>query len=235
MMQQRYKLYLFLCLSLVAAASSADGYQSHESIHDAARQFMLDHTLAVYNQAAEITTGRLDSRLRLRQCELPLETYLPEGSRDLGRLTVGVKCSDAKPWSLHVPIRVTIYKDIIVAAKPLARGTLLSQDDIKRVKYDVSKLPGSHIEDESYSLGRQLKRRLSAGAPLTTGMMKKPQIIRRGQQVAIIAGRGGMEVRMSGKALAHGAAGDRIRVLNLSSRKKVEGTVTPSGDVRVDI
>jgi len=223
------------CLSLVATTAFAAEYQTHESIHDAARQFMLEHTMAVYNQPAEITSGRLDSRLRLRKCDLPLETYLPDGSRNLGRLTVGVRCSDSKPWSLNVPIRVSIYKDVVVAAGPLARGTILSHDDIKLVPYDVSKLPGSYIEEETDTIGKQLKRRVSAGVPMTSSMMKRPQIIKRGQRVSIIAGVGGMEVRMSGKALAHGAVGDRIRVLNLSSKKKVEGTVTSSGDIRVDI
>ena len=161
--------------------------------------------------------------------------YLPEGSRDLGRLTVGVRCSDSKPWSLHVPMTVTIYKDVIATNRSLERGTILMNSDFKRVRYDVSKLPGGYLEDESAGVGMELKRRVSAGAPLTASMIRKPKIIKRGQQVAIIAGAGAMEVRMSGKALSHGAVGDRIRVLNTRSKKKIEGTVTASGDVRVDI
>lgn len=226
-----FVLFLFVCISNAHTA----GYQSHDSIHAAVQQFMTAHTVAVYEQRGEIKNGQLDSRLRLKQCSLPLEVYLPVGSRDIGRLTVGVKCTDSNPWSLHVPVTVTVYKNVIVAAKSLSRGEVLTEKDFKRVKYDMSKLPAGYIEDPRYGIGMELKRRLASGAPLTTSMMKKPHIIKRGQQVSIVARAGGMEVRMSGKALAHGAVGDRIRVLNVKSKRKLEGTVTPSGDINVDI
>lgn len=233
-MRRLLTLLLYLA-SLLAVSTAAAGYQSLETILDTARDFMMTHTMQAYDQAAEITSSRLDSRLKLNECTVPLEAYLPEGGRDLGRLTVGVKCSDSKPWSLHVPMTVTIYKDVIVTDRSLERGTILMDSDFKRVRYDVSKLPGGYLEDERAGVGMELKRRVSAGAPLTSSMIRKPKIVKRGQQVAIIAGAGGMEVRMSGKALSHGAVGDRIRVLNTRSKKKIEGTVTASGDVRVDI
>ena len=128
-----------------------------------------------------------------------------------------------------------MYKDVIVAAKSLSRGDVLTKSDFKHVKYDMSKLPAGYIEDPAYGTGMELKRRLATGAPLTKSMMVKPDIVKRGQHVSIVARVGSMEVRTSGKALAHGAVGDRIRVLNVKSKKKLEGTVTPSGDIKVDI
>ena len=44
-----------------------------------------------------------------------------------------------------------------------------------------------------------------------------------------------MVVRMKGKALASGAVGERIKVMNVKSRKKLEGVITSSGEVKVDI
>ena len=108
-------------------------------------------------------------------------------------------------------------------------------NDLRMAKYDKSKLPAGYIDELTDGVGFELKRQLSSGVPLTTTMIRKPRIIKRGQHVSIIAKAGGMEVRMAGKALAHGAVGDRIRVLNLKSKKKIEGTVTPLGDIRVDI
>lgn len=234
-MHKHVQIFCFLCLGLLVTNTSAAEYQSLDSIYDAAQRFMQKHVESTYKQNAEINSGRLDSRLKLNRCGLPLEVYLPEGGRDLGRITVGVKCTDNKPWSLHVPVTVTIYKDVIVTAKSLPRGTLLTEKDLVYTRYDMSKLPAGYIEQRSAGVGMQLKRRLSAGDPLTTSLIKKPLIIKRGQGVSIVASSGGIEVRMSGKALAHGAAGERIRVLNLKSKIKIEGTVMPSGEIRVDI
>ena len=217
------------------ANTHAADYQSLDSIYAAVQQFMTKHTQAVYQQRVEIENGQLDSRLTLNQCSVPLEVYLPAGSRDIGRLTVGVKCTDSRPWSLHVPVTVTVYKNVVVAAKPLSRGDLLTESDIKQIKYDMSLLPAGYIVEPTYGLGMELKRRVSHGTPLTTSMIRKPKIIKRGQQVSIVARAGSMEVRMSGKALSNGAVGERVRVLNVKSKKKLEGTVTPEGDIKVDI
>lgn len=222
-------LYTFL------ANTHATGYQSLDSIYTAVQQFMTEHTQTVYQQRADIENGQLDSRLRLNQCSLPLEVYLPAGGRDIGRLTVGVKCTDTRPWSLHVPVTVKVYKHVVVASKSLSRGDLLTESDLKRIKYDMSQLPAGYIEEPADGLGMEVKRRVSQGTPLTTSMIKKPNIIKRGQQVSIVARAGSMEVRMSGKALSNGAVGERVRVLNLKSKKKLEGTVTPKGDIKVDI
>jgi flagella basal body P-ring formation protein FlgA len=234
-MQKRVIWLFFSCLGLYSVVTQAAGIQSIDSIQQAARQFIAGHTQMVYQQPADISIGKLDSRLRLSRCSMPLEVYLPTGSRDLGRFTVGVRCVDQKPWSLHVPVTVTIYKKVVVTAESLPRGKILTTDDLKIAKYDKSKLPAGYIDEFGEGVGMELKRQLSNGVPLTASMIRKPKIIKRGQQVAIIARAGGMEVRMTGKALAHGAVGDRILVLNLKSKKKVEGTVTSSGDIRVDI
>ncbi|MEJ2529203.1 MAG: flagellar basal body P-ring formation protein FlgA, partial [Gammaproteobacteria bacterium] len=62
--------------------------QSHDSIMQAARQHILDQNND-YPSPPEITVGRLDNRLRLAKCELPLETFTPQGKRRMGRITVG--------------------------------------------------------------------------------------------------------------------------------------------------
>ena len=136
-MHKQIKILYVLLLCMFISNAHATGYQSHDSIHAAVQQFMTEHTEAVYEQRAEIGNGQLDSRLNLSQCSSPLEVYLPVGSRDIGRLTVGVKCTDANPWSLHVPVTVTVYKNVVVAARSLSRGEVLTENDFKRVKYDM--------------------------------------------------------------------------------------------------
>ena len=234
-MQKTMKTACLIYLGLAYAVVEASAYQSIDSINDAARTFIRQHTESVHHQSPDIKIGRLDSRLKLSQCAFPLEVTIPPGSRDLGRFTLRVRCDDDRPWSLNLPVTVTIYKEIFVTAEILPRGKILAEDDFRRVKYDVSKLPAGYIDDSGYIAGMELKRRLSGGVPVTTTMLRKPQLVKRGQRISIIAGTERMEVRMPGKALAHGAEGDRIRVMNLRSKKKLEGTVTASGDIRVDI
>lgn len=220
--------------ALVTPASAAS-YQSHASIHNVAKQFMLNHVKSTYGQKPEIKSGKLDSRLKLRQCTQPLLASLPERSRGIGKVSVAVKCSDHKPWSLHVPVTASLFKYVLVAKEPLPRGKLLEKSDLKRAKYDLARLQSGYINNYENSVGMKLKRSLITGAALTPSILEKPRLISRGQRVTILAQSAGMEIRTSGKALAHGAAGERIGVINTKSRLKIEGIVTASGEVKVDI
>jgi len=235
MLMKKINVFVCVLISLFVTTAVAGDFQSHASIFEVAQQFMLRRVAAEYEQSPEIKQGRLDSRLQLNKCSVPLVAYLPKGSRDLGRVTVGVKCLGTRPWSLHVPVIISIYKNIVVAAHPVLRGKLLVQDDLKLARRDLASLPQGYIEDLTYGTGMKLKRSLKTGMPLTPFMIKKPRIVTRGQKVSIVARSGSLEVRVAGKALGHGAVGERIGVINLISRRKLEGIVTAKGEVNVDI
>lgn len=213
----------------------AETYQSHKSIYQTVKSFVRKNFTSQHNQKPEINVGKLDSRLKLKKCNKHLQAFSPKGSRELGNTTVGVKCTGSKPWSLHVPVTISIYKNVLVAARPLQKGTILTEADFKLAKHDLASLSYGYFEDPKAEIGMKLKRRTLAGTVLTPAMLKKPQLITRGQKVTITALSGRMEVRMSGKALGNGAIGDRIKVMNLKSRKKLEGVVTSAGEVEVSI
>ena len=236
---QLNKFVLYICFCLVTcfgmSTAVAGTYQSHKSIYQAARDFVRSHVISQQNQQAEIKIGTLDSRLKLKQCHKPLQAFQPNGSRDLGKTTIGVKCKGTNPWSLHVPVTISVYKHVLVASHQLQKGTVLTESDIKLKKIDMAKLHYGFFEELKQGTGKKLKRRILAGAVLTPAMLKNPQLIRRGQQITIMAQSGRMMVRMEGKALASGAVGERIKVMNIKSRKKLEGIITSSGEVKVDI
>ncbi|WP_313461818.1 flagellar basal body P-ring formation chaperone FlgA, partial [Stenotrophomonas sp.] len=77
------------------------------------------------------------------------------------------------------------------------------------------------------------RRTLAAGSLLSANDLVAQRLIRRGDSVSLVSRRGGVEVRVAGKALADAGENERVSVENLSSRKIVQGTVAASGDVFV--
>jgi flagella basal body P-ring formation protein FlgA len=65
-------------------------------------------------------------------------------------------------------------------------------------------------------------------------MLVVRKTIKRGDPVTIVAGAGGIQVRMQGKAMKQGNPGDLITVMNSKSKKKVEARVVSKGLVMVD-
>ena len=241
-MTKSYQLKIFinyaaLCIMMFLSISvaSAETFQSHKSIYQAAQKFIRGHVTSQHSQRAEIKAGKLDSRLKLKKCDKALRAFLPKGSHALGKTTVGVKCTGSKPWSLHVPVTISMYKKVLVTARMLEKGDVLVEADMKLVKHDVATLSYGYFEEKNNGTGMKIKRRAEAGTVLTPAMLKKPQIVKRGQKIAIMAKSGRMQVRMMGKALNNGALGDRIKVMNIKSRQKLEGVVISSAEVIIDI
>jgi len=230
MMSYCFSIFLFLLSPITYAA-----YQSHNSIYKIAKTYVSEKVSTQHGNQTTVTVGKLDSRLKLKKCSKRLQAFLPKGSRKVGKTTVGVKCKGSKPWSLHVPVTISVFGDVLVAKRQLKKGSVLTHSDFKVKKYNLSELPHGYIEHITSGAGMKLKRRVMAGAVITPSMLKKPRIVSRGQKVTIVAKIGNMHVRMEGKALAHGAAGERIRVMNIKSRKKLEGVITSKGEVKVDI
>ena len=227
--------YSCVCALLYTPLASAASYQSHKSIYQTVKTFMRNHVASIHDQRPEIKVGKLDSRLKLKKCSKKLQAFLPRGSRNTGKTTVGIKCSGKKSWSLHVPVTINLYGKVLVASRQLQKDSVLNTADLKLSRYNLANLSFGYYEDVQSAVGMKLKRRISAGAVLTPAMLKKPQKVARGQKVTIMAQSGSMLVRMKGKALASGAIGDRIKVMNIKSRKKLEGIITSNGEVKVDI
>lgn len=233
-----YRALIACCaaLGLMQLASAADdGLQSHASIQAAARAFLVEHLQRTQGVTPEVEDGRLDPRLQLARCELPLEAFLPPGGRASGNTTVGVRCSGGQPWTLYVPVRVAVSGPVVVVTRPLARGDLIGDGDLQVVERDLGQLPFGYLQDPAEATGKQLLRPLSAGTALTPAMLEAPRLVRRGQQVTLLAIAGSVEVRMTGTALGDAAAGERVRVRNVNSKRIIEGVVTPSGQVQVDM
>ncbi len=229
-------IYIVLCM-LLCVTTSVDAleFQSHKSIYQAAEVFVRDRGASNNKQLKDIVVGKLDSRLKLNKCNKSLHAFMPKGSRVLGKTTVGVKCRGAKPWSLHVPVTIKVFKQVLAATRALRKGEILTESDVKLIKYDISNLSYGYFENIKMTAGMKVKRHVLADVVLTPSMLKKPLVITRGQKVSILANSGRMQVRMMGKALSNGAIGDRIKVMNMKSRQKIEGVVTTSAEIKVDI
>jgi len=220
-------------LTFIASPAVADTIQSHESIQTTAEAFIAETVLSSHGRSPTVRAGSLDSRLRLKECDEPLEAFQPAGGRSLGNTTVGVRCPGTQPWTLYVPVKVSIHDTVVVAARSLSKGMIVQDQDVRLLKKDLAKLRAGYYQDLSQVIGKQVIRTVSMGAAITTPMVKSQIQIKRGQQISLVARSHGLQVQMSGEALADGASGERIRVRNLSTKKVIEGIVQSATTVEV--
>lgn len=216
--------------AIVLPCAHAEAYQPLSSIHDAAHSFVRQHARG---GRVEIDVVTVDPRLKLPACADSLQAFLPPGGR-LGNISsVGIRCQKPKPWSLYIPMRVKVFMPVITASHPLLPGSRINPNDFQTIEMDVASLPAGYLSSPEQVLNKILKRPLGMGAVFSPEVISTAPLIRRGEQVILLAETAGMQIRASGKALTDGAEGAVIQVRNLSSQRIIEGVVTSAGIVKI--
>ncbi|MDF1588880.1 MAG: flagellar basal body P-ring formation chaperone FlgA [Gammaproteobacteria bacterium] len=203
----------------------------------------IEHTAYVYSLAEaqarydnpQISVESLDSRLRLQTCEHPLTAFSNSDNVSLGSQAIGIKCDAPVAWTVYVPVKIKVFKPIVVAARGLDAKQIITENDIRLEQQDIAKMRRGYIEKIESVVGQQLKYPVAVGAVINPNSLFEQKVVHRGEQIMLVATIGKMEVRMAGTALADGEQGERVRVKNASSHRVVEGVVDGPGIVRVSM
>lgn len=225
---------LFACALALSIKARAEGIQSLQTIQVIAEQQIKDSAPSKVG-VLHVQAINLDTRLRLAQCPIAPEAFLPSGMSLGPRATVGVRCTQGVQWTVYVAVAVESEAPVLILNHPVAHDVVLTAAD---VEVTVRRLPGlssGYLTDVKQLASQSAKRDLAAGVILTPGMLTPTTLIRRGQQVTLLAAVGGLEVRSEGVAMSDGSANSRIRVKNLTTAKVVEGIVDNGSLVRVDL
>jgi flagella basal body P-ring formation protein FlgA len=227
----RYIISSFFVVFLTPSVQ-AQPLQSLASIEQAAYVHALHDAQASYSQP-QVLVDSLDKRLRLQQCDEILHSFSNSVSNTVGSRTIGVKCQGSVEWTVYVPVKVKVVKPVVVSSRPLPANQTLTERDVRLEPMDIAELRHGYQESLQQVIGQQLKYPLSVGMVIPTRSLKQERVIRRGEQIVLLATAGTMEVRMNGTALDDASVGERVKVKNSSSQRVVEGIVQAPGIVKV--
>lgn len=119
--------------------------------------------------------------------------------------------------------------EVVVATRTIRAKEIISAKDVtlKQGKSDDAMTQPSEL------LGLEAKVALYPGRPIRPSDVGPPAIIARNDLVSLVFDHGGLRIATDGRALGRGAAGDRVRVMNLASRTTVVGEIRPDGTIEV--
>ncbi|MFO1270995.1 MAG: flagellar basal body P-ring formation chaperone FlgA [Rubrivivax sp.] len=176
--------------------------------------------------------GAPDPRLRLAPCE-EVEASWPAGARAWGRTRVALRCTRGpKPWTVTLPMTVTVLAPAPVLAAPLPAGTVLEAQHLAEATVDWSAAPQVPVARAEDLLGRTLAHSLAGGQPLHAADLKPRQWFAAGETVRIVAAGSGYEVTSEGQALTAGVEGQVARVRTEAGRVVVG---QPAGERRLEV
>ncbi|MBY0382402.1 MAG: flagellar basal body P-ring formation protein FlgA [Xanthobacteraceae bacterium] len=121
-----------------------------------------------------------------------------------------------------------------VLTRALDRGEIIKTADVTFERRPRSEF-GNDVALRNNVIGMQTRRALRAGQGLKTSDLAKTDLITRDQAVTLIYETPGLYLTGRGKATEAGKQGDVINVLNLQSKRTVQGVIVGPGQVSVTI
>ena len=221
------------CLLLVLLGTALPALAAPMSEADlrAQAERFVEQQYAAPGSRVEVKSEALDPRLHVADCAMPLAASLPGGLRMTPRLSVVMRCPAADGWTLRVPVTLKVWRQVLVANRPLIRGDGIVATDVHAEERDVTRLPYGYVASLDQVAERSLARPVGSGSVLTPGALGGRQTVRAGDHVQLLAELDGIAVRAEGVALGSGDSGARLRVRNGSSGRVVDAIVRGPGVV----
>ncbi len=122
-----------------------------------------------------------------------------------------------------------VCADIIVPTRTIRAGDLLTAETVRI----VSGIEASGFEKLEDVVGQEARIALYVNRPILFNQIGPPALIERNQIVQIKFAGSQLMINTEGRALERGGVGDRVKIMNLSSRATIFGFVQPDGYVEV--
>lgn len=141
------------------------------------------------------------------------------------------------PFASRRPLRFTgsVVETVAVAVttRALAPGATVRPSDVALERRPKSQAGTDTVGATSDAIGLALRVPVRAGQPLRRSDLTVPKLVHRDEEITLVYEVPGILLTTRGKALEGGAEGDVISVLNVESKRTLQGFVT--GPSRVAI
>ncbi len=196
---------------------------------------VLEHRNGV-GDAADLTIT-FDRELRPLQLEAGAElkpTYVRYDARNY-RFDVLFEAADANggaPMRLRFTGTAVETIEATVLTRAVDRGDILKAADLALERRPKSEA-GSDGAKRDLAIGMQTRKPLRAGQVVHAADLVRPDMVQRDQMVTLVYQTEGLLLTMRAKALEGGSEGDAVSVMNIQSKRTLQGIVTGPGQVTV--
>jgi len=217
-----------ICAIFLAADTKAQPLNTHEKIENQIHIYIKAQLTSTPHKKTEIIISPIDRRKRLSDCGNQLKLSIA-GKRGLRRNnTINVSCPSQ--WRIFVPVTIKTLMPIVVATHNLRVGDLLSSHNTSIEYLDTSLIIGQTTSDTSMIIGSKVKRYVQHGRPILANLVC---MVCKNEQVSVLAKKGSLQIKSSGKALSDGSLGQKISIKNSSSGRIIEATVVAVGRAEI--
>ena len=196
----------------------------------------LSSILPFEEEQAKIKKITVGEGIILPKGELSYSVKPPKNTDFLGNIPLSVFFYiDGKYQKrVYATIDIELMTYVVVSTRPLRRNHTITDVDIKTIQMDLGDLPSNVIVRKEDVLGKKLIRSVDTGNVLRKDLIDIPPMVNRNDIVMMVAESNSFRITAIGESQEDGNEGERVRVLNLDSKKEVYARVLDSNSVKID-
>ncbi len=130
-------------------------------------------------------------------------------------------------------VRVGLLKRTLISTAPIKSGAPFTAENLKYETRDIASSDGNLFSHKEELIGMVASKFIPAGRVITRSDSKKAPLVTRGDMVRILYNRGALSLRVDGVARQDGATGEKIKIMNIDTRKIIYATIVDSTTVAV--
>jgi flagellar basal body P-ring formation protein FlgA len=213
----------------------ADTALAPAAVNAAVKAFIIRHAHWKPEQL-KITRLTFDRELTVPQGKIGFQVTAPKHTDWLGPIPfrVQILVDGRVAGKVIAPATIEVWSDVVLTVKPLGKFQPIEADDILVKKMNLARVPANVIVRADQVLGLRAKHNIAANCVLRSDQIESPPVVMRGDVVQMIAESAVVKVAAKGMAKESGAAGDRIRVMNLRSKRIIYAQVMDKQTVKVE-
>lgn len=175
---------------------------------------------------ARVSVGAVSGAHYMPACTVPLTVSIG-GVAPYEQATV--QCA-APRWTLYVGVTIEQSEEVVVAAKPLTAGQVITPNDVMLRRLPVQNFAGRQIfTDLAQVEGSQTMMSVTSGTIITQNIIQAPLVVKAGQMVTVHVFSGDVVLSLDAIADQNGRIGDTIMLTNPSSGRRFMAEVTAQG------
>lgn len=134
-----------------------------------------------------------------------------------------------------VRTRIEVLRDVVVAAKMIRSGAVLTGQDVRLTKKWVSRNMPDALSSLEEAIGKRITLPARPGMELLARMLKEVPLVRKGQMVRVLLDNGSMRITTVAMPEEDGTVGNMVRIRNITSNKVIYARVLGDSLVGVEI
>jgi flagella basal body P-ring formation protein FlgA len=159
-------------------------------------------------------------------------TYDATTQRFTATLLIGGDHAGARRMTISGRAYPTVA--VPVLRRDMSTGDVIRREDIEIARVRADRVRREIVTASAELVGKTPRYRIRAGEMVRDNDTKAPVLVAKNSLVTIVLQTPHMTLSVQGRASEDGAKGDTIRLLNLQSKKTIEGVVVGPDLVRVD-